>query len=733
MRAAALCLVALAGVGAAKPASSPAAPIEDAAAPVLISAADWRRMAENGTRYRLFADEQARTIAGVRQAMATGIEVPVPRDPGGGYTHEQHKRNYKTIYNAGTLYRLTGQRAYADFAREMLLAYARLYPSLGTHPASQAESQTPGRLFWQALNDCVWLVHAVQGYDAIRDTLNTADRRAIDENVFRRMTRFLVEETPRNFDRLHNHATWAVAGVGLTGYVLRDRERVDKALLGSEKDGTAGFLRQIDQLFSPDGYYEEGPYYQRYALAPFISFARAIEQNDPERRIFQYRDGVLIKAVDALIQMSYAGRLFPINDALKDKGLDSEEIVAGIAVAYHVNRDPALLSIAQRQGRTVLSPEGLAVAEGLHATLQKPFEFHSVMLRDGPRGDRGGLAILRSGGERGQTLVMKNTAQGMGHGHFDKLSWLLYDAGSEVITDYGAVRFLNIEAKRGGRYLPENETWAKQTVAHNTLVVDGRSHFGARLATAEAVHPTPLLFEVGNATQIVSARMAGAYDGVTFTRTMAVIAHPDLAFPILIDLVRAEGKRPAQYDLPLHFAGHVMKLGFAAQPHVTERPVLGNAAGYQHLWVDAVSPVNTAPRSLTWLTGERFYTFHFVASAPSQALLVESGANDPEFNLRHEPALIQRVVGEARVSFTGVLEPHGAYDGVAETVTAADSRIATMTRHRGGDAEVIVLNLLSGRTVALAVADDASAEGRHRIEADGQTYEWTGAYARFDR
>ncbi len=43
----------------------------------------------------------------VSDMMASGVVVPVPVDPGGGYTHEQHKRNYRAIYLAGQLYRIT--------------------------------------------------------------------------------------------------------------------------------------------------------------------------------------------------------------------------------------------------------------------------------------------------------------------------------------------------------------------------------------------------------------------------------------------------------------------------------------------------------------------------------------------------------------------------------------------------------------------------------------------------
>ncbi|HEX8661945.1 MAG TPA: alginate lyase, partial [Brevundimonas sp.] len=115
------------------------------------------------------------------------------------------------------------------------------------------------------------------------------------------------------------------------------------------------------------------------------------------------------------------------------------------------------------------------------------------------------------------------------------------------------------------------------------------------------------------------------------------------------------------------------------------------------------------------------------------ALLVESGANDPGFNLRREPALIRHMQGQAKASFFSVLEPHGAYDSRAETVTGSTSRIRDIVRLRGDGAEVIVLTLASGKTVALGLADDVAAGRRHTVTQDGQTYQWTGPWARFDR
>lgn len=727
----------LAALSAGLPAGVLAQSAEPAAAarageatPVLVSADQWRAMADAGDRYPMFAAERQRVEREVRAAMAAGINVPQPRDLGGGVTHEQHKANYKAIHGAGALYRLTGDRAYADFARDLLLEYARLYPTLSNHPAGN--SPVRGRLFWQALNDSVWLVYSAQGYDAIRDTLTAAQRETIDNDVFRRMARFLSEENAPYFDRIHNHATWATAGVGMTGYVLRDPELVDRALNGTAHDGRAGFLRQVDELFSPDGYYAEGPYYQRYALAPFVIFARAIQQNEPQRDIFGRRDGVLLKAVDGVIQSSYAGLLFPINDAMPDKGLDTEEIVTGVAIAYAQTQDPTLLSIAEGQGRTILSPDGLAVAEGVASGAARPFDFRSMQLRDGPDGDLGNLVFLRHGGANGQALVMKNTQQGQGHGHFDRLGMLFYDNGQAVVRDYGAARFLNVEAKGGGGYLAENDSWAMQTVAHNTLVVGEASQFGSDWQVGEEHPTTPLFFEAGEGLQIASARLEKGYDGVVLTRTLAMVEHPDLAFPVVIDLFRADGSAPTDHDLPLHFNGHIVT-AFEAEHSVRERPVLGEANGYQHLWVDAVAAPASESRSLTWLLGGRFYTYRFGASAPIRAMLVESGANDPNFNLRREPALIQRMQGQADASFFSVLEPHGAYDGTAETVSGATSQIRDIARVRGEGAEVIVLTLVSGRTLALGVADDVAPGVTHLVRSDGQTWEWTGPWARFDR
>ncbi|MEP2551245.1 MAG: alginate lyase family protein [Marinomonas sp.] len=683
----------------------------------------------------LYASEMKRAQSFVDGMIAAGPIVPQPKDPGGGYTHEQHKRNYRAMYLSGQLYQITGEERYRQYIRAMLLEYAVLYPTLGDHPAKA--NQNVGRLFWQVLNDAMWLVHTVQAYEAVRDTLSAEERDLIDNNVFRPAVKFMSVDSKATFNKIHNHATWATAGVGMTGYLLGDSDMVDRALLGSDKTGKTGFIRQTELLFSPDGYYTEGPYYQRFAMLPFIVFGDAIERNEPERKIFEHRDGILLKAINTTIQLTYGGLFFPFNDAIKDKSLNTAELYEGVAIAYAQSGDPGLLAIAEFQGRTVLTKNGLALSRDLAAGKAKPFPFRSILLSDGPEGKAGAIAVLRDGEEKGldhTVLVAKNASQGFGHGHFDKLSWQLYDNGAEIVRDYGAARFLNIEAKEGGRYLPENETWAKSTIAHNTLTVNEQSHFGGDVKLADQHAPQQLYFTDGDGLQATSATIGSAYpDSKTaFTRTLAMVDVEGLSAPVAIDVLRAKGEGAQQFDLPLHYNGHIMQVGFDTNSNVAARPVLGTDNGYQHIWVDAMGTPAAGKSFLTWLKDGRFYTYRFVPSEGMEAILAESGANDPSFNLRRQPLIIQRVKGTDNASFVSALESHGLYDGATEQTIGSNSQVASLTHSRAGDFDIVTLTTLAGEAATLAISYDQDASKTHRANVNGRELVWQGFMARVD-
>ena len=678
----------------------------------------------------LASDELGRMRVRVDALLNKTMDVPIPKDAGGGYTHEQHKRNYQAMYDAALMFQITADSNYLSYARKMLLEYAELYPTIGIHP--KRKEQSPGRIFWQSLNEAVWLVYSIQAYDMVVASLTSAERQKIETQLLRPMADFLSAGQPETFNKIHNHGTWAAAAVGMTGYVLDDETLVKQALYGLDMTGEAGFLQQIEQLFSPDGYYAEGPYYQRYALMPFVLFAKAIEVNQPELKIFEQRDQVLLKAIRTTVQLSYNKLFFGINDAIKDKGIETSELVHGIAIAYEITEDPTLLPVARRQNNTLLTGYGFKVAKALQENLDQPFQYRSMQLRDGKEGDQGALAIFRNGIEYGhQALVMKNTSQGLGHGHFDKLHWLYFDNGNEIVSDYGAARFLNIEAKYGGHYLPENNAWAKQTVAHNTVVVDEQSHFEGDWRVAQKSAPEVAFFTANDEIKITSASISDAYPDSNLIRTMAMVNDESLEHPLVIDVFKVNSAKKHQYDLPLHYQGHIISHTVALQANSKKVEPLGEDNGYQFLWDRGRGVMENSNTQVTWLNSGRFYTLSMLGGDNQQLIFTQLGANDPNFNLRNESSLIRRVKSAKEHTFVSVLETHGEYNGTAEYTLNAKSSLVDLSHQSNDDGSIdlVTIGLADGKTLHLAVAYEGDESTAHSLQHDGQLLEWTGHYA----
>ena len=669
--------------------------------------------------------------AGLEVAMSGPLTIPTPKDPGGGYTHETHKANFALMYDAGQLYQLTGETKYAEFAAQGLLDYADVYPGWGIHPAKK--EQSPGRMFWQNLNESMFLLHVAQSYAAVKDTLNDEAKEKIETDLLRNMADFLSVGAPETFNKVHNHGTWATAAVGLTGYAIGDDEYVEQALLGLDKSGEAGFLKQMDVLFSPDGYYNEGPYYQRFALKPFVIFAQAVQKNNPERKIFEKRDGILKKATYSLIHQNYGGLFFPINDAIKEKGIRTNELLHGVAIVYELTGDTGLLSIAAEQDTFVLTPESRKLSQDLAAGKATPFEYKSMRLGDGQQGTDGALDILRASADpNGLAVVAKNTSQGLGHGHFDKMGILVYDAGHEILRDYGAARFLNIEAKYGGHYLPENNLYAKQTVAHNALVVDETSHFNGDVRIGNQHAPELGTFINEDGLKGTSAEISTAYDDVRIGRTVALIEDAAFSGPVIVDLVEGHAETTHRYDLPFHYNGHLIDTNFDVQADPLSRAPLGDKNGYEYLWKVAEADPVDGLSQVTWLLDKKFYTVTSAVPENTKVVFTQIGANDPNFSLKPEPGFMLRTRTNDGVSFASIIEPHGDYNPTAEYTIGSHSRIKSVSHFEGGAAEFILIETKDGNFVGLGLGAEDNPDGTHSVEVNGKTMSWTGAFKLFN-
>lgn len=660
------------------------------------------------------------------------VDVPFPKDPAGGYTHDKHKSNYMLMFNSGILYNLTGDARYALLVKKMLLKYAQLNPGLKKHP--EATSSSPGHLFWQALNDANWLVYTGMAYDLVYNGIPAAERKIIEDGAFKPEVDFITKDLSGWFNLIHNHGVWACAGVGIVGIATGNREYVDMALYGTAKDGKSGFIAQLDGLFAPDGYYTEGPYYVRYAILPYYLFANALQHARPELKIFEHRNSILQKALLAgLQQTNIDGTFFPLNDALKEKDFTTNELVTAVDIAWaEYGQDKGLLTVAKKQGQVLLNKGGASIAAALASGKDVPsfYPYRSVEFTDGVKGDEGGVSLLRNGkdGEL-TTLIYKYTAHGLSHGHFDKLNINLFDKGNEVLTDYGSVRFVGVEQKYGGRYLPENDKYASQTIAHNTIVVDETSHFGGNEKEAERHHADKLFSDISrNAVQVVSAGTDDAYKGTRLQRTVYLLQLPG-GKKLVADIFNAYSDSPHQYDLPFQYKGQLINTSFKYQANLSKMEALGRKNGYQYLWKEAEANVTDTLAQFTFLNGRTYYSISTLVQDPATLLFTRTGANDPDFNLRREPAFIIRKKGKDQY-FINVVEIHGKMDPIIEISSQSYPSVQQIKLLQQDQDFTVVQIKLGDKELLIAQCNkDFTPKTKHIAGSEGRKLEWTGPYA----
>lgn len=718
---------------------------------LILTEAGVEDIRENLGSVPLFDATLEKVKAEIDAEIALGIDTPIPKDFSGGYTHERHKHNYQMAQKAGLLFQILEDDKYAEYVRDMLIQYAAMYRDLPLHPLERSYAR--GKLFWQCLNESVWLVYMSQAYDSIYGWLSAQEREKLEQELFYPVANFISIENPQFYNRIHNHSTWGNAAVGMIALAMDDELLLQRALYGIKDDGLdtglkdndggfikvqgqgAGFLANLEEPFSPDGYYTEGPYYQRYAMYPFLVFATALHNVKPEVEAFKHKDGVILKAVSALLNLTDAdGEFFPINDAQKGMSLLSAELVTAVNIAYaYGDGDPQLLSVAEAQGEVLLDQSGLAVAVAIEAGKARPFVRRSANFSDGSDGKQGGMAVLRYGSSD-LTLLFKYAAQGLSHGHYDKLSFSLFERGEEVLQDYGMVRLVNVEQKGGGNYLPENATWAKQSISHNTLVLNEESHFGGDYETGSKHHSELVFFDAEDVrVQAVSAREVNAYPGVEMRRTMALIKAENFKEPFVLDLWQVDTDKAHQYDLPFYFMGQLLETDFDYEAANTLVP-LGEANGYQHLHLEALGRAGSDLASFTWMGPKGFYTLTTVTRDSDELLFARTGANDPDFNLRREPVFILRRGQTGSTAFVTVVESHGSYSPVTERAIDSRSSISDLNIVYDNQSymAVAIIDRDKKQSLFIVTKNDTSATKQHEIEIEGQAYSWQGAYAFFD-
>jgi len=349
------------------------------------------------------------------------------------------------------------------------------------------------------------------------------------------------------------------------------------------------------------------------------------------------------------------------------------------------------------------------------------------VFRDGVEGDGGGVAVLRADHLE---LLFKFSTQGMGHGHFDRLSYSLYDDTGEVIQDYGAVRWVNVDQKGGGRYLPENKTFGKQSIGHNTIVINEGSHYGGSVKNAEKTNPSMFFKDFDHdKIKIISATENNAYQGVGLQKTLTLIDDEDLTGSLLIDISNVSLSSSATIDIPLWYLGQKMSSSFDCKRNAQQLAPLGEDNGYQHIWNEANCTLDGDSFSFNWMGKDKFYTLHSISKVGDYIMMGRAGANDPEFNLRPDPVLIHRRLNTKNSTFVNLIEAHGKYSRTTEVPIVPYSIIKSIDLiHSSEDHTIFTFSSDQYLWEFMIAQNDDNADAQHSKEVDGKTYSWKGFY-----
>ncbi|MBN2127977.1 MAG: alginate lyase family protein [Sedimentisphaerales bacterium] len=415
-----------------------------------------------------------------------------------------HSSNLRNMETAAWAWAVSGEERFARYAAGVLLGYAQRYRDYPYHSASlEAESswgrKAGGHLFEQTLTEASAMATYIgPAYDLIHDSgvLSSEQHETIGAGLLRPM----LANIDRNKAGKSNWQTWHNAAMLWGGALVGDASWVEKAIA----DPANGFYRQMDVSVSQEGmWYENSWGYHFYTLRALVIMAEIARRLD----IDLWSHERLKKMFTLPVHYTMGDGMLP---RFGDDVNSSVKRVGGLfEPAYHAYRDPGMLSLlSDRPGF-----EGILLGRSDRPATQPPLE--SMAFEDA------GHAILRTRGPAQLTAALTFGPYGGFHGHYDKLSFVFFGFGRELAVDPGRARS---QAYR----LPIHRNWYKATIAHNAVLVDGKSQNPAAGKLE--------LFEQSDEYVTALASCDAAYAGVRHKRLLLMTD----AYLLVLDTLRSD-------------------------------------------------------------------------------------------------------------------------------------------------------------------------------------------------
>ena len=423
------------------------------------------------------------------------------------YVHEDWSN---LVRNLGLAYQITRETRYARKAVEIALAYAERYKDYPLHNLHGLAHVGGGRVGSSTLDESIWLMSICQGLDLIWETLTEEERTKIETQLLQPAARDVI--LPYKLG-VHNIQCWKNTAVGLIGLLVGDKELIYEAFDNPD----SGYHTQINKGVLSDGSWFEGAWgYHSFALNALLNLTEAARNSGTDLY------GKKLKAMfDVMLKLATPTLKLPaFNDSQEH---DLRKLAVLYELGYARYRDPDYARLLSEYNRK----SDQALWFGMDVASECEFRARST------NSSACGYAVLARGDGKDATwLCLKYGPHGGGHGHPDKLNFVIYARGEAVAIDPGFASY----------GLPVHAEWYRTTLAHNTLVVDE--------ASQKSAEGRCIAFGSEKGVDYVSADAGEIYDGVRFVRTAALLDQNLLAF---IDLVSTD--EPRTLDIAYHQRG----------------------------------------------------------------------------------------------------------------------------------------------------------------------------------
>ena len=569
-----------------------------------------------------------------------------------------HRELAELARDSGLLYQVTGDSRYAAGARTILLAYAEKYAAYPRHTTRGEDKLGGGKVGAQTLDEATWLIPITQAADLVWAALSDAERQAITGKLLLPAAREVI--LPHRMG-VHNIQCWKNSAAGLVGLLLDDKELIAAAI----DDPKAGFRVQLEKGVNADGAWWEGAWgYHFYTVSALLPLAEGARS----RGIDLYTPA-LKKMFDAPLAFAMPNGVLPnFNDSAEVKLAGHGSLYE---IAYARFKDPRYLAVLAGSDRKSLS----ALLHGV-ATLP-PAPALEAASANYPAS---GFAILRRGADQSATwLALDYGPHGGGHGHPDKLSFVLHARGQVVAPDAGITSYGS----------PLHQSWFRTSIAHNTLVVDEKNQ---RQAEGRCI-----AFGTQGGVDYVTAEAGSIAEGVRFVRTVAVLDGDTIVF---VDQVL--GSAEHTFDLALHHRGE-----WAALPEGRAWTAPAGRSGYDHL-KDATTRTQDTAATLALRVSDQLRTSLSLAGGESTEIVTATGPGASTAD--RVPTLIFRRKARETVfvwcvSLSGVertLQTISVCDRNGKAISCPD---AVGVEVNGGDKALRLLVNPDRRPVKLPLAD----------------------------